>query len=49
MGQPPEAALAALRFSFGSGNSAAEIQQVLDLLQGIVEPLLHEATMTSAA
>ena len=49
MGQPPEAALAALRFSFGSGNSAAEIQQVVDLLQGIVEPLLHEATMTSAA
>jgi len=42
MGQSPENALAALRFSFGSGNTAAEIHQVLDLLPGIVLPLLHE-------
>ena len=42
MGQSPETALAALRFSFGSGNTAAEIHRVLDLLPGIVEPLLHE-------
>ncbi|MCX7175781.1 MAG: aminotransferase class V-fold PLP-dependent enzyme [Proteobacteria bacterium] len=43
MGQPPETALAALRFSFGSGNHAAEIQHVLDLLPAIVEPLMLEA------
>jgi cysteine sulfinate desulfinase/cysteine desulfurase-like protein len=47
MGQPPETALSALRFSFGSGNTAAEIHQVIGLLQGIVEPLLHEMAATA--
>lgn len=47
MGQPPEKALSALRFSFGSGNTAAEIHQVIELLQGIVEPLLHEMAATA--
>lgn len=43
MGQSPQAALAALRFSLGSGNTAAEIRRVLALLSDIVEPLLQEA------
>lgn len=47
MGQLPETALSALRFSFGSGNTAAEIHQVVGLLQGIVEPLLHEMAATA--
>lgn len=42
MGQAPEAALAALRFSFGRANSAGDIEYVLDRLPGIVEPLLRE-------
>jgi len=43
MGQSPQAALAALRFSLGSGNTAAEIRRVLALLSDIVTPLLQEA------
>jgi cysteine desulfurase len=47
MGLSPEEALSALRFSFGSGNTAAEVHQVIELLQGIVEPLRHEMAATA--
>lgn len=47
MGLSPEEALSALRFSFGSGNTAAEVHLVIELLQGIVEPLRHEMAVTA--
>jgi len=43
MGQTRPAALAALRFSLGRGTSAADIERVLELLPGIVRPLLGQA------
>lgn len=43
MGQPREAALASVRFSLSRFNSAAEIERVLEIVPGIVKPLLERA------
>lgn len=43
MGRSREAALAALRFSLGRNTRAADIEHVLELMPGIVRPLLGQA------
>lgn len=43
MGRSPAEALAAVRFSLSRFNSAAEIERLLDVLPGIVKPLLSLA------